>query len=75
MNNFEEFFREHKFTILFVLAGLILAVLFMTIGFWRTLLLAVILALGIFFGILMDRNGTDGVRGFFGRLFDRNNKK
>lgn len=75
MNNFEEFLREHKFTILFVLGGLVLAVLLITIGFWRTLLLTAILAVCFFLGYLMDKNGADGVRGFFGRLFARDKKE
>lgn len=74
MDNFTEFCREHKWTILLVAIGLLLAILFMTIGFWKTLLL--ILVIGIFglLGFLLDKNGAAGVKAFFDKLFakDRN---
>ncbi|HWQ06222.1 MAG: DUF2273 domain-containing protein [Clostridiaceae bacterium] len=71
--SFLEFIREHKFTILLVLIGLILSILFFTIGFWRTILLILILALCFFMGFLLDKGGLEGMKEFFNKLF-KNNK-
>ena len=71
--SFLEFVREHKFTILLVLIGLILSILFFTIGFWRTILLILILALCFFMGFLLDKGGLEGMKEFFNKLF-KNNK-
>jgi len=71
--SFLEFVKQHKFTIVLVLIGLILSILFFTIGFWRTLLLLLILALCFLVGFLLDKGGLDGLKEFFSKLF-RNNK-
>ena len=71
--SFLEFVKEHKFTILLVLIGLILSILFFTIGFWRTILLILILALCFFMGFLLDKGGLEGMKEFFNKLF-KNNK-
>lgn len=68
---FMEFFKAHKFSILLVLFGLILTILFFTIGFWRTILLILILALCLFAGILLDKGGAEGFRDFFRKLFTK----
>jgi Small integral membrane protein (DUF2273). len=71
MNAFLEFVKNHKFTVLFVALGLVLAILFFTIGFWRTLLLLVILALCFLIGYLLDQGGPDGIKEFFTKLFSK----
>ena len=71
MNAFLEFVKTHKFTVLFVALGLVLAILFFTIGFWRTLLLLVILALCFLIGYLLDQGGPEGIREFFTKLFSK----
>ncbi|MEN6594745.1 MAG: DUF2273 domain-containing protein [Clostridiaceae bacterium] len=71
--SFLEFVKEHKFTILLVLIGLILSILFFTIGFWRTILLILILTLCFFMGFLLDKGGLEGMKEFFNKLF-KNNK-
>lgn len=71
MNAFLEFVKSHKFTVLFVALGLVLAILFFTIGFWRTLLLLVILALCFLIGYLLDQGGPDGIKEFFNKLFSK----
>lgn len=71
--SFLEFVKQHKFTIVLVLIGLILSILFFTIGFWRTLLLLLILALCFLVGFLLDKGGLDGLKEFFSKLF-KNNK-
>ena len=71
MNGFLEFVKNHKFTVLFVSLGLVLSILFFTIGFWRTLLLLVILALCFLIGYLLDQDGPDGIKEFFNKLFSK----
>jgi uncharacterized membrane protein len=71
MNAFLEFVKKNKFTVLLVLAGLVLSILFFTIGFWRTILLFVILALCFLIGYLLDQSGPEGIREFFRKLFGR----
>ena len=71
MNTFLEFVKNHKFTVLFVLIGLLLAILFFTIGFWRTILLFVILAVCFLLGYLLDQSGPDGIKEFFTKLFSK----
>lgn len=72
--SFREFIKEHKFTIILVLIGLILSILFFTIGFWKTILLMLILALCFFVGFLLDKGGLEGLKDFFNKLFTKNNK-
>ena len=71
MNAFLEFVKNHKFTVLFVLLGLILSILLFTIGFWRTILLILILALCFLVGYLLDQSGPDGIKNFFNKLFTK----
>ena len=70
-SGFQEFLKKYKFTILLSLLGLILAVLFFTIGFWRTLLLLLILALCFLIGYLLDQSGPEGVKNFFQKIFTK----
>ena len=70
-NGFLEFLKKYKFTIVLSLLGLILAVLFFTIGFWKTLLLLVILALCFLIGYLLDQSGPDGVKNFINKIFSK----
>ncbi len=71
MNAFLEFVKSHKFTVLLVLLGLLLSILFFTIGFWRTLLLLVILSICFLIGYLLDQGGPDGIKEFFQKLFSK----
>ena len=54
MNTFLEFLKNHKYTVLFVLIGLLLTILFFTIGFWRTVLIALLASAGFLFGKYED---------------------
>ena len=71
MNGCLEFVTNHKFTVLFVAIGLVLTILFFTIGFWRTLLLLVILGLCFLIGYLLDQGGPDSIKEFFTKLFSK----
>ncbi len=74
MDSFKEFCGQHKWTLLCVIVGLVLAILLITIGFWRTLLLFGILLVCFVIGVLMDKNGPDGVKEFFRSLFSKEKK-
>lgn len=47
---FKEFIKEHLGRIIGTSTGLIVGVLFLTIGFWRTLLLAICVFAGYYLG-------------------------
>lgn len=66
---FRDFLAAYKWTILLVTLGLVFVVLIFTINFWRTLLVFAILGVCVFFGILLDRGGREGVRDFFRKIF------
>lgn len=68
---FRQFLLAHKWTILSVLAGLVIVILIFTINFWRTLLLLAIVALCFLIGTLLDQGGTQRVKAFFRELFTR----
>ncbi len=70
-NGFLDFLLKHKFAVILTLIGLIIAILFFTIGFWRTIVLVLILALCFLIGYLLDRSGPDGIREFFSKLFSK----
>lgn len=74
MEKLTQFCKEHKWTVILVAIGLLFAILFLTIGFWRTLLLVVLVGIAFFLGMLLDRNGTEGVRKFFASLFSKDHK-
>ena len=52
-------------------AALVLGILFLCIGFWRTLLLAALVAVGVLIGTLLDRGGWPAVKDFFASVFHK----
>ena len=64
-----EFFMNHKWAVILSVIALIIVLLFYLIGFWWTLLAGVLVVIAIFFGRIIDRDGTEGVRDFFRKLF------
>ena len=65
------FYGEHKWLSILAVAALVLGILFLCIGFWRTLLLAAMVALGVLIGTLVDRGGWQAVKDFFLHIFSR----
>lgn len=53
--------------VFFSVAAMVLALLFLTIGFWQTLLVAALVALGAFLGGVKDKK--EWVRGAVNKLF------
>ena len=74
MDKLTQFCKEHKWTVILVACGLLAAILFITIGFWRTLLLVFLVGVAFIIGVLLDRNGTDGVKAFINNLFSKGHK-
>ncbi|MDO4543213.1 MAG: DUF2273 domain-containing protein [Clostridia bacterium] len=74
----KDFFKtlliEHKWLLLFVFVALIIGVLILTINFWRTLLILLLVAIAAIFGYLMDRGGIENVKAMFARIFSRRSK-
>lgn len=53
-NQLINFIKEYKWRIVGFIAMLILAVLFLTIGFWKTVLILVLCLIGIGLGYIKD---------------------
>lgn len=67
----KQFYGEHKWLSIMAVSALVLGVLFLCIGFWRTLLLAALVALGVLIGTLLDRGGWPQVKAFFLSIFHK----
>lgn len=67
----KQFYGEHRWLTIMAAAALVLGLLFLCIGFWRTLLLALLVALGVLIGTLMDRGGWAAVKDFFASIFQK----
>ncbi len=67
----KQFYGEHRWLTIMAAAALVLGILFLCIGFWRTLLLALLVALGVLIGTLMDRGGWAAVKDFFASIFQK----
>ena len=65
------FYSEHKWLSIMVIAALVLGILFLCIGFWRTLLLAALIAVGVLIGTLLDKGGWAAVKDFFAGIFQK----
>ena len=65
------FYSEHKWLSIMVIAALVLGILFLCIGFWRTLLLAALIAVGVLIGTLLDKGGWTAVKDFFAGIFQK----
>lgn len=72
-SKFDEFFKNMltigtpQCAVFLGLTALVLAVLFLTVGFWGTLFIALLMALGVFIGAVKDKKAA--VRAFINRVF------
>ena len=55
----KEWFEYYKIPIIFAAIGLIIAILFITIGFFKTMLLLIFIALGGFLGLYLKKIKED----------------
>ena len=53
----EKFITQYKLPMIFGGLGLILAILFVTLGFFKTLLIVLLTALGIWLGSYLEQTG------------------
>ena len=67
----KQFYGEHKWLCIMAVAALVLGILFLCIGFWRTLLLAIFVAFGVLIGTLLDRGGWPAVKDFFATIIQK----
>ncbi len=65
------FYTEHRWTIWLVALGLLIGILILTINFWRTLLLMIVVGLCFVVGSLMDKGGWEMVKTFLDRILPR----
>lgn len=63
--NFFEFWNQYKWRIISVLFAIVFAAFLFTIGFWKTLLLFVLVGIAFFIGTLLDEGGRARVGEFF----------
>ena len=62
----EKFITQYKLPMIFGGLGLILAILFVTLGFFKTLLIVLLTALGIWLGSYLEQTGM--MDSFFSQL-------
>ena len=69
MERLQSFFRQNKWAVLLAAVGLILMILFFTVGFFKTIIVLAVVAFCFFIGGLMDKGGIEEVKNFFRKLF------
>lgn len=67
----KKMFQEHRWLSVCVLGALVLGLLLLTIGFFRTLLLLVLVGAAGGIGYLLDKGGWSEVQAFFRNLFGK----
>ena len=70
MESFVEFWNRNRAAIIGCASGIVIGILFLTIGFFPTILLAVLGGAGAFIGA--KPGFRSAVAGFFGRIFRKN---
>lgn len=65
------FLKKHKWQIALPAIGLLAAILFLALGFFRTLLIIVLTVPGFLYGYLVDRLGFSGANGAIAAFFRR----
>lgn len=70
-DDFIVYIAEHRWRILLIAMAIIILILLFTIGFWRTLLVVVAVAVCYIIGKVLDDGGKGGISAFFKALFGR----
>lgn len=52
----EDFIKKYRFPILGALIGLVLAILFFSLGFFKTIIIIILTLLGAFIGYYLQKN-------------------
>ena len=71
MEELKALLKEYKWRIIGIVAGIVLAILLFTIGFWRTLLLLALVAICYVIGRHLDNGGKEELDKAIGRLFSK----
>lgn len=71
MEELKALFKQYKWRVIGVAAGIVLALLLFTIGFLRTLLLVALVALCYIIGRHLDNGGKEELDKAIGRLFGK----
>ncbi len=71
MEELKTLLKEYKWRIIGIAAGIVLAILLFTIGFWRTLLLLALVAVCYVIGRHLDNGGKEELDKAIGRLFSK----
>ncbi len=71
MEELKAFLKEYKWRVIGIAAGIVLAMLLFSIGFWRTLLLLVLVAVCYIIGRHLDNGGKEELDKAIGRLFSK----
>lgn len=65
MEELKMLFEKYKWRIIGIAFGVLIAILIFTIGFWRTLLLGVIVGVCFFIGRMLDNGSAEELKAFF----------
>lgn len=71
MNEIRAFVNQNRWTVFCTAAGLVCAVLLLTIGFWRTLLLCLLSGGGFLLGRELDKRGSGRIKKLLQRVFGK----
>lgn len=74
MDKLRELIKEYRWTVILAVAGLVLTILLFTIGFFKTLLLFAVVGVCVVLGLTLDREGIDGVKALFGKIFKKGDR-
>ena len=69
MEELKALLKEYKWRVIGIVAGIVLAILLFTIGFWRTLLLFALVALCYVVGRHLDNGGKEELDKAISSLF------
>ena len=71
MNEIRAFVKQNRWTVCCTAAGVLCAVLLLTIGFWRTLLLCLLAGGGFSVGRELDKRGPGRLQALARRVYDK----
>lgn len=74
MDKLREFIKEYRWTVICVAAGFVFAILLFTIGFFKTLLLMAVVGICAVLGLTLDREGVDGVKALYNKIFHKGDR-
>ena len=67
-------FAKHQWTVLLVVFGIVFTILLLTIGFFKTLLLILVVGVCMYIGIQLDKKDSS-VKDFFKKIFSKGDNK